>query len=96
MKHQYDLEGSMSDRIEFDQMIEEYAHQMLDALSLDLALQQDPDQYVRVGWESFELDLEMKNVEVDDLGEAKARFYSSFKQGVEDWKGDHVDNGQGK
>jgi len=82
----YNLESSMSDRINFDQMQEQYAHDLLASMSFNLAMQQDPAEFAEIGWEAFLIDIENGFVDVDDQAEAKARFYASFKQGVIDWQ----------
>lgn len=82
----YNLTESMTDRVNFDNAQEQYAQDLLDSMSTDLGLSQDPDDFVEIGWEAFQIDLENGAVEVDDLDEAKARFFSSFRQGVIDWQ----------
>lgn len=88
----YNLESSQTDRINFDQIQERYAEAMLNALPLDLAMDQDPAEYANVGWENFEIDLEFGTVQVDNIEEAKARFMDAFIRAVREWQKEQCDN----
>ena len=83
----------MTDRINFDEVQRQYAIAMLQALNEKEALEQDPNAYAQIGWESFEIDMEVGSVEVDDVEEAKARFLSVFTETVRDWQRERmIDN----
>lgn len=89
----YNLEGSMSDRMNFDEVQRQYGVAMLEALSEEEALGQDPEEYAGIGWEAFMIDLEVGAVEVDDLDEAKARFFAAFQEVVVEWQRERmIDN----
>lgn len=85
----YNLEDSQTDRINFDDVQRQYAEAMINSLGLELALQQDPNQYAEIGWEAFEIDMEQGSVEVDDVAEAKARFMKVFAQTVREWQAEN-------
>lgn len=72
--------------VDFDETMRRYAEKILQALGEPEALEVDPEEYAEVGWESFEIDIEVGSVEVDDLDEAKARFMSVFSASVTDWQ----------
>lgn len=74
------------DRIEFDEVQEQYACRMMDSISPGLAMVQIPNEYAKIGWEFFEIDLERGTVEVDDLKEAKTRFMDVFARTVKEWQ----------
>ncbi len=87
----FNLESSMADRVNFDDMIRRDAEGMLATLTFysgreDDAWHQDPDQYVKVAWESFEIQVEHDFIIVDDMAEAKARYEAVFPQAVRDWQ----------
>ena len=86
MSNKFNLSSSMADRANFDEVQRVYAIAMLQALSEKEALEQDPDAYAEIEWEAFEINLEVGSVEVDDLDEAKARFFSVFTETVRDWQ----------
>lgn len=93
MATKYDLTGSQTDRINFDETQRQYAIGMIQAVTEKEALEYDPDGYAQIGWESFEIDMEVGSVEVDDIEEAKARFLSVFAETVRDWQHERmIDN----
>lgn len=55
----YKLESSLSDRSNFDEAQRQYAVAMMKTLSEAEALVQDPVGYAEIGWEAFEIDLEV-------------------------------------
>lgn len=81
----YNLSSNQADRVRFDEMIERYADMCLRALTRDEALEQLPREYASLIWDSFEIGLEEGN-EVDDIDEAKGRFFAAFPQAVRDWQ----------
>lgn len=82
----YNLEGSMSDRMNFDDVQRQYAFAMLQALHEEEALVQDPMEFAGIGWEAFLIDMEVGAVEVEDLEEAQARFFCAFQAAVIEWQ----------
>lgn len=86
MTRKYNLESSIRDRMNFDETQRQYATAMLGVLSEEEALGQDPVEYTWVGWEAFIIDLEVRAVEVDNLEEAKARFFAAFQETVVEWQ----------
>lgn len=86
MSNKFNLESSMTDRANFDEQQRLYAIGMIEALSEKEALEQVPAEYAEIGWEAFEIDLEVGSVEVDDIDEAKARFMSVFTETVKTWQ----------
>jgi len=82
----YYLTSSQVDRIGFDEMVEQYAQQMLAALDTEFALSQDPSSYADLAWEQFEIGLDEGNPAVDDPDEAKARFLEAFQQAAWEWQ----------
>ncbi len=87
----FNLDSSQSDRAKFDEIQEQYAEAMISALDVGLALEQTPSEYAEIGWESFEIDLEVGAVQVDNLEEAKARFLTVFSATVSEWQDEKVD-----
>lgn len=85
----YNLESSMFDRVNFDQVQREYIIAMLENLPEKLALTENPEEFAELGWEAFEIDLENEAVIVDDLEEAKARFFKVAIETVKDWQNEN-------
>ena len=76
----YNLSGSMSDRINYDEMVQRYARACCGALSDDEVLDLDPDQYAQDTWE---LDQDAgTSPETNDPEEARCRFLAEFTSTV--------------
>lgn len=86
----YNLSSSQADRINFDDATAREAEAMLVVLDEAEALQVDPQEYASVAWENFQTTLGVGAVEVDDIDEAEARYYSSFVAAVRQWQIDRV------
>ena len=76
----YNLESSMSDRVAFDETVERYAGAMLNALTIDEAMLIEADTYAELAWDDGD------GWDVDDMAEAKARFFSVFPTAVREWQ----------
>lgn len=100
----YNLESSMTDQENFNDMISRDAAGMLETLPFnkrweDDAWLIDPDQYAEIAFEIFQIiaiaadEYEEGGVHyiiVDDMEEAKALFMSVFPQAVRDWQKENM------
>ena len=78
----YNLTSSMSDRINYDEMVQHYARACCGALSDDEVLDLDPDQYAQ---DTYQLDQDAgTSAETDDPTEARCRFLAEFTAAVRD------------
>jgi hypothetical protein len=77
----YHLKTSQSDRANFDEMAGRAAVAMLQAITVEEALEQDSQQYAEFSWDEW---FDVAD-HVDDLAEAKARYISSFAQSAKAW-----------
>jgi hypothetical protein len=76
----YNLSSSMSDRINYDEMVQRYAEQCLNALTTEEQLALEPADYAQT---MFDMDVATgTNAETDDPAEAEGRFLSVFGQAV--------------
>lgn len=91
MANKYNLSSSITDRTNFDEVQRQYAIAMIENVKEADALKYDPEEYAEIGWEAFEIDMEIGSVEVDDVEEAKARFLSVFAEAVRDWQRERKD-----
>lgn len=80
----YNLSTSMSDRINFDEMVERAAAAMLQTLDTETAMIQDPQQYAEMTWDEW---FDVAD-QVDDVKEARARYISAFAEAVRSWQAD--------
>lgn len=78
----YHLSSSQSERIRFDEMCDRGAVATLQAITVEEALAQDPQQYAELSWDNWH---DVEN-EVDDLVEAKSRYLEAFAQAVKTWQ----------
>jgi hypothetical protein len=69
----YNLNSSQSDRINFDEMVERLAEAALNTIANEID-NIDINEYLNDTWE-----IESEFMDVDDLEEAKARFFSVFR-----------------
>lgn len=88
MTTKYDLTGSQTDRINFDEAQRQYVIALMDTFPDALT-----EAVAELGWGNFEIDMEVGSVEVDDVEEAKARFMSVATETVRDWQQERmIDN----
>jgi len=78
----YYLESNQADRANFDEMAARAAEAMLQALTDEEALEQDPQQYAEFSWQEW-FDVEEY---VDDVEEAEARWVPAFAEAVRAWQ----------
>ena len=74
----WNLRGSQSDRIAYDEMAHESGRASAIVLN-DADLEKSDAR--QVAWEVFEADLSADQVDVDDIDEARARWISAFQAG---------------
>lgn len=77
---EYNLSSNMAHRISFDEMLERAAEATLAAVPDEIAnIKKNVAEYISDMWE-----LENDWIEVDDMEEAKARFFSVYERVIND------------